>query len=101
MKQRPQDLSARGKRRKGVKLEWRMTEWTMNGEGGWKVQPVILVEGRVPFYADNPIAYIEKLQELHDDPALLPGTFYTLIGQLKDGYEQAWNVGGKDEKGSS
>lgn len=75
-----------------TKLSWVLTPWLMNGQGGWKQQPVILVEGRVPFFADHPQAYIDKLQELHDDPALVRGTFYTCIGQLKDGLEQAWEI---------
>ena len=71
---------------------WSMTQWLMNGQGGWKQQPVILVEGCVPFFTDNPQAYIDELEAMHDDPGLMPGPFHTLIGQLKDGEEQAWNV---------
>jgi hypothetical protein len=76
-------------------LEWHLTPWQMDGHGGWKEQPIILVEGRVPFFADHPQDYIDKLQELHDDPALAPGCFHTLIGQLKDAMERSWGVKGK------
>ena len=71
-------------------LNWSLTPWLMNGQGGWKQQPVILIEGQVPFFADHPDAYIEKFEEMHDDPALMRGQFYTLIGQFKDALEQAW-----------
>lgn len=71
----------------------------MNGQGGWKQQPIILIEGQVPFFADHPQAYIDKLQEMHDDITLVRGLFNTLIGQLKDGMEQSWEV--KHEKVSS
>ena len=73
-------------------LNWTITPWLMNGQSGWKQQPVILVEGRTPFFADHPDAYIERLQALHDDPLLIPGSFWTYIGQLRDALEQAWNV---------
>ena len=93
-----QPLSLRSIRRKAAKkkrlLEWQLTPWQMNGEGGWKVQPIIVVEGRVPFFADHPSDYIARLEELHDDPALTPGTVWTFIGQLKDGLEQAWGEKG-------
>lgn len=75
-------------------LEWRLTEWRMNGAGGWTLQPIILVEGRAPFFADDPQPYIERLRELHDDPSLARGPFFALSGQLQDALEQAWNVGG-------
>lgn len=71
-------------------LEWHLTPWIMDGHGGWKQQPVILIEGRVPFFADHPDAYIAKFQEMHDDPALARGAFYTLIGQFRDAMEQSW-----------
>ena len=74
-------------------LEWHLTPWTMNGQGGWKQQPVILIEGQAPFFANHPKDYIAKLQELHDDPTLARGQFYTFIGQFKDAAEQFW--GGK------
>ncbi|GAJ22428.1 unnamed protein product, partial [marine sediment metagenome] len=35
-------------------LEWHLTPWRMNGHGGWKEQPIILIEGQEPFFADNP-----------------------------------------------
>lgn len=73
-------------------LGWRITEWLMSGEGGWKVQPVILVEGQKPFFADHPEDYIKKLEAMHDDPALAKGSFYTFIGQLKDGLELHWRI---------
>lgn len=74
-------------------LEWTVTQWQMNGKGGWQgIAPVILVEGRHPFSADHPDAYIQRLQEMHDDPALVRGQFYTFIGQFKDALEQHWNV---------
>ena len=74
-------------------LEWTITPWKMNGQGSWEgIAPVILVEGRDPFSADHPQALIDKLQELHDDPLLARGDFYTLMGQLKDKMEQAWDT---------
>lgn len=75
-------------------LTWHVTPWSMNGQG-WKQQPVILIEGKVPFFADHPDHYIAKLQEMHDDPQLARGLFHTLIGQFKDALEQAWNKGVK------
>ena len=71
---------------------WSLTPWQMSGKGGWTTQPVILVEGQRPFFADHPDAYAAKLQELHDDPALMRGPFYACIGQLKDATEQVWNI---------
>lgn len=74
-------------------LNWSLTSWQMNGKGGWTTQPVILVEGRVPFYADHPQAYIDKLLELHDDPALRRlQTLHTQIGQFKDALEYFWQT---------
>ncbi len=75
-----------------AKLHWAVTPWVVNGQCGWKQQPVILVEGREPFYTDSPHDYIAKLEELHDDPTVEHGQFYTLIGQLKDALELAWDV---------
>ena len=78
-------------------LQWTITPWLMNGQGGWTQQPVILVEGRIPFFADHPDAYIAKLLELHDDPALTRMmNLYTLIGQFKDALEYYWNPGAKE-----
>ena len=75
-------------------LEWTITPWKMSGQGTWEgIAPVILVEGREPFYADHPQILIDKLQELHDDPLLTRGDFYTLMGQLKDKLERFWQVG--------
>jgi len=71
---------------------WTMTPWTMNGRGGWKQQPVILIEGETPFFAAHPKAYIEKLREMYADKTLLRGPFWTTIGQLKDGMELAWCI---------
>ena len=80
-----------GNKRNGKqKLNWTVTPWEMNGLGGWKQQPVILVEGREPFYTDHPDEYIAKLEELHTDLSLLRGAFYTFIGQFKDGLDNAW-----------
>ena len=62
----------------------------MNGQGGWKQQPVILIEGQVPFFADHPEKYIEKLEAMHDDPTLMRGPFFACIGQFKDALEQVW-----------
>lgn len=73
-------------------LVWGLTPWQMNGQGGWTRQPVIVVEGQVPFYADHPQAYIGKLQEMHDDPTIARGSFFTCIGQLQDAMEQAWDM---------
>ena len=71
---------------------WTLTPWQMNGMGGWKQQPVILVEGRVPFFADHPNDYIAELEQLHDDPDVARGPFWSLIGQLRDAYESAWRM---------
>ena len=74
-------------------LLWSLTPWAMNGHGGWKTQPVIVVEGRKPFFADTPQEYIAELERLHDDEGIARGNFYTLIGQLKDAFETGWNPG--------
>jgi len=72
-------------------LDWQVTPWIMDTEeGGWKQQPVILIEKQTPFFADHPNDYITKLQEMHDDPKLTRGVFHTLIGQFKDALEQSW-----------
>ena len=73
-------------------VNWTLTAWQMNGQGGWKEQPVILVEGQKPFFADHPQAYIEKLLELNKNPAIVRGRFHTLIGELRDGLENTWEV---------
>jgi len=80
------------KREKTSNLNWTLTPWVMNGHGGWKQQPVIVIEGQVPFYADHPDAYIAKLQEMHDNPTIARGSFYSLIGQFKDALEQTWTL---------
>lgn len=73
-------------------LNWTVTSWQMNYRRGWKTQPVIITEGAVqPFFADHPDAYIQKLQEMHDDPTFERKEFYTLIGQFRDGLEQFWD----------
>lgn len=74
-------------------VSWTITPWLMNGMGGWKQQPVILVEGNVPFIADYPSEYITKLQEMHEDKTIERGKFWTFIGEFKDGLEQHWNIG--------
>ena len=71
-------------------LEWHLTPWTMDGNRGWKQQPVILIEGQPPFFADHPKDYIEKLEEMSNDPSLIKGAFHTMAGQLKDAMEQHW-----------
>ena len=73
-------------------LIWSITPWLMNGEGGWKQQPIILIEGQIPFFADHPKAYITKLREMRKDKTLTRGPFWTFIGQLKDGLELSWNI---------
>lgn len=73
-------------------LNWTITPWQMNGKAGWKEQPVILVEGQKPFSADHPQAYIDKLLELSKNPAIARGRFHTLIGELRDGLENNWEV---------
>ncbi len=82
---------------KSKQLEWRVTLWEMSPEGGWKTQPVILVEGRRPFFADHPDAYIAELERLHLDPGLQRGPFNTFIGQFKDAVEQVWKAPRKGE----
>ncbi len=79
----------------GKLLSWALTPWSISESGGWKLQPVITVEGQVPFYASSPSPYIDKLQELHDNPEYARGAFYTMIGQLKDAQEQSWVMGVK------
>lgn len=81
-------------------LEWQLTPWTVNGSS-WKMQPVILIEGRIPFFCDHPDDYIEKLQEMHEDPTIARGPFFASIGQFKDALEQVWLTGGNNEKGIS
>lgn len=73
-------------------LSWTITPWQMNGKAGWKEQPVILVEGQAPFFADHPQAYIKKLLELSKNPEMARGRFHTLIGELRDGLENTWEV---------
>ncbi len=84
-------MSLRGNNHK-VLLNWALTPWQMNGKGGWTTQPIILVEGQTPFFADHPQAYIAKLQELHDNLTITCGSFYTCIGQFKDALEQGWDL---------
>jgi|TARA_Y100000310_G_scaffold343856_1_gene453521 hypothetical protein len=74
-------------------LEWQLTPWGMDGNGGWKQQPIILIEGEIPFFANHPNDYIKRLQEMHDNPMLYRGSFYTLIGQFKDALELVWQKG--------
>lgn len=76
-------------------LDWNLTAWVMNHNEGWKQQPVILIEGKKPFYADHPQPYIDKLEEMSKDPTLIRGAFHTLAGQLKDAMEQTWVRGKK------
>ena len=87
-------MSGRGKVNNNHRelLTWSITNWLMSGKGTWKTQPVILIEGEIPFYADNPQPYIDKILTMHDDPTLMRGAFYTLIGQLQDAQEQVWNL---------
>lgn len=75
-----------------VLTEWQLTPWLMNGKGGWRQQPAITIEGQATFLADHPNDYINKLQQLHDDPTMMRRPFYTLIGELKDGLEQFWQI---------
>ena len=83
-------------------LNWSITAWQMNGQEGWTTQPVILVEGRKPFYADTPEEYIAELERLHDDPALLRlQTLYAIIGQLKDAREYSWQVNRETRRASN
>lgn len=78
------------KRKQLKRLEWHLTPWAINGKGDWKQQPVIVIEGRVPFFADHPQPYIDKLEEMSKDPMLIKGAFHTLSGQFKDALEQSW-----------
>lgn len=86
-----------------AKLEWSITPWLMSPEGGWKTQPIILVEKRRPFFADHPKDYIAELERLHSDPELSSGPFNTLIGQFKDALELTWKEprGEHNEESSS
>jgi hypothetical protein len=69
-----------------------MTAWKMGGTGEWIDMPIILIAGEVPFWADNPQPYIAKLEAMHGDLALERRQFWTLIGELKDGFEYNWYV---------
>ena len=89
----------RTQRKHPKSLEWHLTPWTMDGKEGWKQQPIILIEGQPPFFADHPQPYIDKLEEMSKDPTLIKGAFHTLAGQLKDALEQYWEV--TREKSSS
>ena len=71
-------------------IHWTMTPWQVSGQGGWIDQPVILIQGQTPFFADHPQVYIDKLQVMHDDLTLERKPFYTLIGEFKDALEQHW-----------
>src|SRR3990167_7182091 len=79
------------------KLAWTLTPWVMSGRGSWKQQPVLLVEGRVPFFADHPSAYIAELERLHDDDTVTRGTFHTFIGQFRDALENVWEAKGAEK----
>ena len=72
-------------------LAWTMTPWIPDGEEGWKEQPVILVETRRPFFADHPTAYIEKLEDIHNDHLVADGSFWKCIGELKDCLDYTWD----------
>ena len=74
-----------------LRLAWAVTPWQMKGDGTWLIQPIIVVQGQQPFFADHPQAYIDKLLALHDDPTLIPlQNLHTMVGQLKDGLEHFW-----------
>lgn len=61
------------------------------------MQPIVLVDGDPPFFADHPQQYIDKLWELHARTDLKPGTFHTMIGQLQDVLEQGlWREAEED-----
>lgn len=83
------------------KLLWQVTPWVMNGKGGWTQQPVITIEGEIPFFGGHPNDYIGKLTEMHDDPQYARGIFYTVIGQLRDGLELAWMTDNKEVEKST
>ena len=85
-------MANRVQRRHPKLLEWQLTPWKVDGKGRWKQQPVILIEGEIPFYADNPQPYIDKLEAMSKDASLIKGSFYTFIGQFKDAFEQRWYV---------
>ena len=75
----------RAARTKPWRLKWNVTPWTPYSDGhGWVSQPIILVEGRKPFFADHPAAYVAELERLHGDELLIRGNFYRLIGEFKD-----------------
>ena len=73
-------------------IVWQLTPWQMNGEGSWKQQPIITAEGVRPFFADHPKDYMKRLKEMHAGPSFARGQFHMLIGELRDGLEQAWNL---------
>lgn len=71
-------------------LNWKLTPWIMNGKGGWKQQPVILIEGEMPYYFDHPTEYITKLLAMAKDTRLESGQFHTFAGELRDELDQFW-----------
>lgn len=73
-------------------LAWQMTAWAMTGIGTWKQQPVIVIEGQIPFFADHPKDYIRKLKEMYADKTIVRGPFWASIGHLRDGMELSWII---------
>ena len=73
-------------------LDWQVTPFTANPEGGWANQPVILVPGKQPLFFDTPEEYITELERMHDSILFARGLFHTVIGQLQDGLENAWEA---------
>jgi len=71
-------------------VNWVVTEWKISQDGGWLVQPFIVVEGQLPFTAKSPREYITELERMKYDTTLMRGPLNTLIGQFKDALEQAW-----------
>ena len=86
----------------GTLIAWTLTPWRMDGKRGWELQPIILIQKQTPFFSDKPEDYIAELERMHDDPMLERGTFWTCIGQFKDGLDYDWDVEGLvDEKSHS
>lgn len=67
-----------------------LAPWKAHAEGrGWVTQPIIVVQGRTPFFADHPAAYVAELEKLHADKLVRRGKFHTLIGEFQDEMDRA------------
>lgn len=74
-------------------INWVLTSWTPDGNRGWILQPVILVENLPPFYGDDPLAYIDHLRLLRNNGSIANGHFNRYIGEFLDCLDYSWDVG--------